>query len=83
VPESKKRKKATAAPATARPRKRGPSPVWLAPLMLVMFGLGVLWLVTFYISQGDMPLVGALGQANLLIGFAFIIVGFGLSTQWR
>ena len=85
MPESKKRKKAATAPrlADAAPRKRGPSPRWLAPLMLAMFGLGVLWLVVYYISEGDMPVAGALNDWNLLVGFGFIIVGFVLSTQWR
>jgi hypothetical protein len=88
VPESKKRKK----PATTSPRpagavkKRGPSPRWLAPLMLVLFGVGVLWLVVFYITEarfGGLPVASDLGNWNLLVGFGFIIAGFGLSTQWR
>ena len=86
MPVSRKRKKAAYAPATTTtggPVKKGPSPRWLAPLMLVLFGIGVLWLVVFYISQGEMPVVGELGNANLLVGFGFIIAGFGLSTQWR
>ena len=85
MPESRKRKKAAVGPRpeTAPPRKLGPSPRWLAPLMLVMFGLGVLWLVVYYISEGDMPVAGALGDWNLIVGFGFIIVGFMLSTQWR
>lgn len=85
MPESKKRKKAvyTPPPAPAATRKKGPSPIWLAPLMLVLFGIGIAWLVVFYVSQGHMPLVGDLGNANLLIGFGFIVVGFALSTQWR
>jgi hypothetical protein len=86
VPESKKRKKrvyATAtAPGTTR-RKKGPSPVWLAPLMLVLFGIGIAWLVVFYVTESKMPVVGDLGNVNLAIGFGFIILGFGLSTQWR
>lgn len=83
MPESKKRKKAYDTPlAPKEVKKKGPSPVWLAPLMLVLFGVGVLWLVTFYISQQQYP-VSALGNGNLLVGFAFIIAGFGLSTQWR
>ncbi len=84
MPESKRRKKDYVAPAPSKvTKKKGPSPVWLAPLMLVLFGVGVLWLVVFYITQGDMPLVSGLGNGNLLVGFAFIIAGFGLSTQWR
>ncbi len=85
MPVSRKRKKPASSPATTAtgPTKKGPSPRWLAPLMLVLFGIGVLWLVVFYITQGDMPLAGGLGNANLLMGVGFIIAGFGLSTQWR
>ncbi len=85
MPVSRKRKKAayTPPPTTTSPRKRKPSPVWLAPLMLALFGIGVLWLVVFYITQGDMPFVAGLENWNLLVGFGFIIAGFGLSTQWR
>ena len=94
MPESKKRKKARgvrgplgAGDTVARgERKKGPSPVWLAPLMLALFVIGVLWLVVFYLtanSDSGMPLTGDLGNGNLLVGFGFIIAGFGLSTQWR
>ena len=89
MPESRKRTKAvytSPANATGGPKKKGPSPRWLAPLMLTLFGIGVLWLVVFYISQGGMgglPGVSEIGNWNLLVGFGFIIAGFGLSTQWR
>ena len=89
MPESKKRKKRvynTPLVPGASAKKRGPSPIWLAPLMLVLFGLGIAWLVVFYLTNGAMlglPLFGDLGNGNLLVGFGFIIGGFGLSTQWR
>jgi hypothetical protein len=89
VPESRKRKKAVYTPppnATGGPRKKGPSPRWLAPLMLALFGIGVLWLVVFYLSQGDMfglPVASDWRNWNLPVGFGFIIAGFALSTQWR
>jgi len=86
VPESKKRKKAVYTPPPAPGhlnKKKKPSPVWLAPLMLALFAIGILWLVVFYITAGDMPLVGGLNNWNLVVGFGFIIAGFGLSTQWR
>jgi len=54
--------------------------------MLVLFGLGVLWLVVFYITEsrfGGLPVASELGNWNLLVGFSFIIAGFCLSTQWR
>ena len=84
MPESKKRKRVypTGSVAVTR-KKKGPSPVWLAPLMLALFGIGIAWLVVFYVTQGDMPFVGDLGNGNLLVGFGFIVLGFGLSTQWR
>ncbi len=88
MPESKKRKKAayTPPPPSSGPKKRRPSPRWLAPLMLALFGLGVLWLVVFYITEarfGGLPVASELGNWNLMVGFGFIIAGFGLSTQWR
>jgi hypothetical protein len=92
VPESKKRKRpertsrSSTSVAGAPVKKKGPSPRWLAPLMLALFGIGVLWLVVFYITQarmGGLPYVSDIGNWNLLVGFGFIIAGFGLSTQWR
>ena len=90
MPESRKRKRPerTRRPAAgaAVTKKKGPSPRWLAPLMLALFGIGVLWLVVFYLTQGRMgglPGIEGLGNSNLLVGFGFIVAGFGLSTQWR
>ena len=85
MPESKKRKKSvyTSPAPVGGTKKKGPSPVWLAPLMLALFLVGIAWLVTFYLVGNDMPLTGDAGSANLLIGFGFIIAGFALSTQWR
>ncbi|MDP9496532.1 MAG: cell division protein CrgA [Actinomycetota bacterium] len=83
MPESRKRKKPVYVAPERRPAPKGPSPVWLAPLMLALFVLGIAWLVVFYVAEQQMPLTGHLGNANLLIGFGFIILGFLLSTQWR
>lgn len=85
MPESKKRKKPVYPTGAAQGavRKKGPSPVWLAPLMLALFFIGIAWLVVFYITAPEMPLTAGLGNGNLLIGFGFIVLGFALSTQWR
>ena len=83
MPESRKRRKSVyTSPTASGPVKRGPSPVWLAPLMLTLWAVGVLWLVVFYISSAELP-VESLGNGNLLVGFGFIVLGFGLATQWR
>lgn len=61
----------------------GPKP-WLAPLMVALLVIGLLWIVTFYLAGdqiGFMQSIGNLG--NVLIGFAFIGTGFALATKWR
>jgi hypothetical protein len=84
VPKSRGRKKdsSDAREPVARTPK-GPSPVWLAPLMLVLFAVGVLWLIVYYVSGGSAPVLRELGAWNLAVGFGFIVAGFALSTQWR
>ncbi|NDC12612.1 MAG: cell division protein CrgA [Actinobacteria bacterium] len=58
------------------------SPSWLAPVMVGSFILGLLWIVVFYMSpQQQYPL--PIGAWNMLVGFAFIGVGFSLATRWR
>lgn len=91
MPESRKRKKAIYTPppnaAGVTKRKKGPSPRWVPGLMLALFGIGVAWLVIYYISPGSdmfgLPGATGLGNWNLPVGFAFIIAGFGVATQWR
>jgi hypothetical protein len=87
VPESRIRKKSSyTAPPTRSPAKVG-NPRWLVPTMLGFFLLGLAWIVVFYVTSGAWPLRNVagitIGNYNLLIGFAFIAVGFGLSTRWR
>ncbi len=83
MPKSRlRRKKAYTPPPTTGGSAKKYSPPWLVPLMLALFLVGIVWIVIFYVSQQSYP-VPALGQANLLVGFAFILGGFGLSTQWR
>ena len=58
------------------------SPSWLAPVMVGAFLLGLLWIVIFYLTQTAYPIPG-IGAWNMLVGFAFIGVGFSLATRWR
>ena len=58
------------------------NPKWLVPVMLASFLLGLIWIVIFYISSTSYPIPG-IGAWNMLVGFAFVGVGFSLATRWR
>ena len=82
MPKSRVRTKAAFTPPPTRSAKKRVSPQWVAPLMLGLFLLGIIWLVLFYVTGGSLP-IKSLTNWNLLIGFGFIIAGFVTSTQWR
>jgi len=58
------------------------SPRWLAPTMITMFVLGLIWIVAYYVAP-DAPGISTLGFWNVAGGFALFGVGFFLSTKWR
>jgi hypothetical protein len=85
VPESSSRnKKKTDKVKTEKTPKqpRTQSRVWVAPLMLASWLLGLAWLVVFYVAGQDVPLMKDLGNWNLLVGMGLIALGFVVSTQW-
>jgi Cell division protein CrgA len=82
VPKSRTRAKAAYTAPPARSAKKRVSPQWVAPLMLGCFLVGIVWLVLFYVTGGNLP-IKAISNWNLLVGFGFIITGFVISTQWR
>jgi hypothetical protein len=82
VPKSRVRKKAAYTPPPTRSPKKRVSPPWVGGLMVALFLIGIIWLILFYVSNNSVP-VSALGNWNLLVGFGFIVAGFGVSTQWR
>ena len=53
--------------------------------MLGCFLIGLLWIVTFYFVSGNesVPVMGDLGQYNLLVGIGFMAVGFTVATKWE
>lgn len=58
------------------------NPPWFVPVMLGLMIIGLLWVVTFYITGQQYP-VSSWGMWNLGIGFAFILVGFAMTTRWK
>ena len=91
MPKSRLRKKKSAIytppPQLTGPKKKGPSPRWVGPTVLGLLGIGVVWLIVAYITQGgedpSIPVMKELRNANVLVGFGFIASGFALATQWR
>lgn len=54
--------------------------------MLTCFGIGLVWICTFYLFADDISSIwvfGALGQWNLVVGIAFMAVGFSYATKWE
>jgi hypothetical protein len=83
VPKSRlRRRKAFTPPPEKQSAVRVGSPRWLVPVMVGCFVVGLLWVVTYYVTQTEYP-IGSLGLWNMAIGFGLIIVGFILSTRWK
>lgn len=83
MPKSRSRKKGDFTPPPQQtPKNAAVSARWVAPVMVAMFLIGLVWVVMYYISGGSLP-IAALGAWNLVIGFAFIFVGLMVSTRWK
>ncbi|GAB3117235.1 hypothetical protein GCM10027055_28270 [Janibacter alkaliphilus] len=64
-----------------KPQKIG-NPSWFVPVMLGLMVIGLIWVVTFYITEQQYP-VQAWGMWNLGAGFALILAGFAMTTRWK
>ncbi len=54
--------------------------------MLGCFLIGLAWICTFYVFSNDtsaIPVMNDLEQYNLLVGIAFMAVGFTFATRWE
>jgi hypothetical protein len=87
VPESRRRKKPVYTPPPAKqPTKRAQqmSQRWVAPTMVTLLLLGLLYIVVFYLAGNTLPLMKDIPNVvNVLIGFGFILAGFAVATRWR
>ncbi|GIG30375.1 cell division protein CrgA [Cellulomonas marina] len=83
MPESRSRKKpAFTPPPTGTTAARKPNPAWWVPVMLGLMLVGLVWVVTTYLSNSQYP-IPSIGRWNLGVGFAIMLVGFGMTTRWR
>ena len=64
-----------------------PNPVWFKPVMFGFMLLGLIWIITYYVTSAQLPLGAAtplnLGNWNILIGFGIAMIGFMMSTRWK
>ena len=68
----------------ASARKDAPNPVWFKPVMFGFMLLGLVWIVLFYITSGNLQLpIPALGQGNIFVGFGLVLVGFLMTPWWK
>ena len=56
--------------------------------MLGCFLIGLIWICTYYVMSGqswadNVPVLNDLGQYNLMVGIAFMAVGFTYATRWE
>ncbi|GAB3615593.1 hypothetical protein GCM10027416_01500 [Okibacterium endophyticum] len=79
------RTKTTNTQATERAQRTGedaPNPVWFKPVMFGFMLIGLLWIIVFYISQGQFP-IPSLESWNIVVGFGIAFIGFLMTTRWR
>jgi hypothetical protein len=51
--------------------------------MVACLVIGLAWIALYYITNGNLAGMSALGGWNMVVGFTLIIVGVVLSTRWR
>ena len=83
MPKSRVRKRTVYTPPPPKTAHRKVSAPWVGPAIVIFLVFGLAWIVVYYLSQGSIPGLATLGAWNLVIGFAFIIVGVTLATRWR
>jgi Cell division protein CrgA len=84
VPRSRIRRKADFTPPPERQaRGAGFAGRWVAPTMVTLLVLGLAWIVVYYITEADLPLMRQLGGWNLVIGMGLITGGFVAATKWK
>jgi Cell division protein CrgA len=83
VPKSRVRQKAVYTPPPPKTTRKKTSAAWVGPAIVVTLLVGLAWIVVYYTAGSSIPGLRSIGAWNIVIGFAFIIGGVGLSTQWR
>ncbi|WP_308495969.1 cell division protein CrgA [Kocuria sp. cx-455] len=59
-----------------------PTPMWYKVVMIGFMIVGLLWIITYYLFQGTLPIPG-INVWNLVIGLVFMMTGLIMTTRWR
>ena len=59
-----------------------PTPMWYKVVMIGLMIVGLLWIITYYLFQGTLPIPG-INVWNLVIGLVFMMTGLIMTTRWR
>jgi hypothetical protein len=78
MPKSRSKRRRYQPPPRPKPK---PSPPWVGPTIVVSLLLGLVYILLFYM-QVLPAFLDDLGNFNLAIGFAPLIVGLLLATRW-
>ncbi|MBX3195828.1 MAG: cell division protein CrgA [Schumannella sp.] len=68
--------------ASTRTGDDAPNPIWFKPVMFGFMLIGLAWIITFYLSNGSLP-IPSISNWNILIGFGIMFIGFLMTTRWR
>lgn len=66
-----------------------PNPAWFVPVMLGFMLLGLVWIITYYVTGAQLPLGSLIpapfniGNWNIAVGFGLAMVGFVMATRWK
>ena len=58
------------------------TPKWYVVTMVGLMIVGLLWLVTWYVTSGALP-ISAAGGWNVVVGFGVIMIGMFMSMKWK
>lgn len=82
MPESKQRDKGGYEAPRGKAAAQKPNGRFFAPTMVTFLILGLVYIVAYYLTQGDYP-IPSIGDWNLVVGIGIALVGFGMLTRWR
>ena len=84
MPKSRSRKKTDYIPPSERTSKSSAvSGRWVAPTMIALLLIGLIWVVLYYVASSYIDFIGDLGAWNVAIGFGFMFAGLMVATRWK